>query len=46
MRCLKPKVGMGTILEDTPNHLPDIAMFKLYDVIAGPLEVISLKEGE
>ena len=22
MRCLKPKVGSGTILEDTPTHLP------------------------
>ena len=24
IRCLKPKVGHGTILEVTPSHLPDI----------------------
>lgn len=29
IRCLKPKVGMGTILEDTPAHLPlDISSCK------------------
>ena len=43
MRCLKPKVGTGTILEDTPDPFPDIGMFKLYDKIARPLEVIPLK---
>ena len=43
MRCLKqPKKGTGTILEDTPHHLPDIELFKVYDVITGPLEVIPL----
>ena len=29
MRCLKPKVGSGTVLEDTPHHLPDIGIFKI-----------------
>ena len=24
MKFLKPKVGTGNILEDTPSHLPDI----------------------
>ena len=24
--CLKPKVGFGTLLEDTPSHLPDISL--------------------
>ena len=24
MCCLKPKVGNGTVLEDTPDHLPDL----------------------
>ena len=42
-RCLKPKVGTGIVLEGTPDHLTDIGMFKVYDVIAGPLEVIPLK---
>ena len=40
MRCLKPKVGSGTILEDTPDHLPPgIGNFELVDIIAGPLTV-------
>ena len=43
MRCLKPKVGTGTILKDTPDHFTDIGMFKLYDLIARPLEVIPLR---
>ena len=42
MRCLKPKVGSGTVLDDTPVHLPDdIWDFELKDVIAGPLQVFS-----
>ena len=40
---LKPKSGSSTYLEDSPDHLPDIGLFKLYDVILGPLEVIPLK---
>ena len=44
MRSLKPKIGSGTILEDTPAHLPpDESSFNLTDVIAGPLEVNPLK---
>ena len=40
MKSLKPKVGSGTILEDTPSHLPaDESMFDLHDVIAGPIDV-------
>ena len=27
MRCLKPKMGTGPILKDTPDHLPNIWMF-------------------
>ena len=41
--CLKPKVGSGTLLEDTPTHLPDVFLFKLADIIYGPLEVIPMK---
>ena len=40
---LKPKSGSNTYLEDSPDHLPDIGLFKLYDAILGPLEVIPLK---
>ena len=39
MRCLNPKVGSGTVLEDTPDHLPNIGVFKIYNIIAGPLKV-------
>ena len=30
-------------LEDTPDHLPDIEIFKVYDVVPVSLEVISVK---
>ncbi|KAG1653515.1 hypothetical protein GQR58_025525 [Nymphon striatum] len=43
MKCLKPKVGSGTTLEDTPTQLPDISLVSLAVVIAGPLEVLPLK---
>ena len=33
----------GAILEDTPDHLPYIEMFKVFDVIAGTLELTPLK---
>ena len=42
MHCLKPKVGRGTVLEDTLDHLPDIGIFKIYKIIAGPLKVVPL----
>ena len=43
MRCLKPRVGLSTVMEDTPDHLPDIGIFKIQDVIDGPLEVLPLR---
>ena len=43
IRCLKPKIGSGTIVENTPESLPDIGLFDLHDVIMGPLEVIPVK---
>ncbi|KAG1691662.1 hypothetical protein GQR58_007396 [Nymphon striatum] len=43
MKCLKPKVGSGTTLKDTPTHLPDISLVSLADVIAGLLEVSPFK---
>ena len=30
-------------LEDTPDHLPDIKIFKVYDAVPISLEVISVK---
>ena len=42
MRCLKPKIGSGITLEDTPKHLPpDESHFQLSNVIAGPMKVIA-----
>ena len=43
IRCMKPKIGSGTILEDTPAHCPDVSTFQLTDVIFGPLNVVPLK---
>ena len=43
MGCLKPKVGLRTIMEDTPDHLPDVDLFNIEDVIDGPLEVLPLQ---
>lgn len=44
MRCLKPKIaGSGTVMEDTPDHLPDIGIFKIYNIIDGPLKVTPLR---
>ena len=43
MTCLKPKIGLGTILEDTPKHLPpDHKMFNPWDIIFGPMEAVPL----
>ena len=39
MKFLKPKVGLGNILEDTPSHLPDIPSIKRKGIITGPLNV-------
>ena len=36
----------GTLLEDTPTHLPNVSLFKLADVVYGPLEVILMKAGK
>ena len=43
MKFLKPKVGLGNLLEDTPLHLPDISTILLQDIIAGPLSVTPQK---
>ena len=43
VRCLKPKVGSSTILEDTPAHLPDVSLFDLADVILWSSEIGSFK---
>ena len=33
LSCLKPKVGLGTIMEETPDHLSDIALFNFENLI-------------
>ena len=42
MACLKPKVGLGTMMEKTPEHLPDIGLFSIKDIIDGLFEVLPL----
>ena len=36
MRCLKPKVGSITVMEDIPEHLPDTKISKIDNIIDGP----------
>ena len=45
VKCLKPKFGSGTVLEDTPSHLPDdLFIFPIVNVIiAGPLILEPIK---
>ena len=40
MHCLKPHVGNGIRLQDTPAHLPDEGYLCLSDIIVGPLKVV------
>ena len=40
MSCFKPKVGRSTVIEDTPDCLPDF--FKIHVIIDGPLNVLPL----
>ena len=43
MTCLKPKIGLETILEDTPKHLPPYhEIFNPWDIIFGPIEAVPL----
>ena len=47
MKSLKLKIGSGTILKSVPQHLGrDISVYSLYNVIAGPLEVIPMKNNK
>ena len=43
MRCLKHRVGLTTVMEDTTNHLPDIGIFKIPEFIDGPHELLPLR---
>ena len=43
MSCLKPKVGLETIMEETPENLPDVAIFKIEDIIDGPITALTMK---
>ena len=31
------------MIEDTPDHLPETGIFKMYDIIDGTLEIVPLK---
>ena len=42
MECLKPKIGLITIMEDTLDHLSDVDVFNIEYVIDGSLEVLPL----
>ena len=42
-RCFKPKVGTGTVSKDTPDHLPGTGVFKIEDIIYGPVQVLALR---
>ena len=47
MENLKPKIGSGTILESVLQHLGrDISVYPLYNIIAGSLEVIPMKNNK
>lgn len=47
MTCLKPKVKLGAVLEDTPKHLPpDQGMFDRWDIIFGPIEAVPLESNK
>ena len=41
--CLKPKVGSGTLLEDTTEHLPGITIFDIKYIIYGPLAAVPVR---
>ena len=44
---LKLKVGSGTKFESVPEHLRcNISIFPLYNIIAGPLEVLPMKNNK
>ena len=41
MTCLKPKVGFGTLLENSSKYLhPDQGMFDPWDIIYGPMTAV------
>ena len=43
IECLKPHIGIGTILESNPSHRRDIEFFPVHNIIDGPLVVTPLK---
>jgi len=43
LNCLKPKVGSGTIMEESPDHLPDESEFQIEDIIDGPIKTVPLR---
>ena len=43
LNYLKPKVGLDTLMEETPEHLQDVAVFNIENIIDGPIMAIPLK---
>ena len=43
MRCLKPRIGLSTFMEETTDHLLDMGIFKIQDDIDSPSEVLHLR---
>lgn len=44
IECLKPHVGLDSILESVPEHLGrDIEVFPVHNIIGGPIEMLPLK---
>ena len=47
MESRKTKIGNGTVLESVPKHLGrDISVYPFNNIIAGPLEVIPMKNNK
>ena len=44
--CLKPRVGNDNILQEYPAECRDIYTFKVYDVIAGPLNLTPISKSK
>ena len=42
--CLKPRVGLITVMEETPDHPPDIGIFRIKDIIDGHLGSLAVEK--
>jgi hypothetical protein len=42
---IKPKSGTGIDTEESTRENPSYGVYKLHDIIAGPLELVPIKHG-